>query len=163
MKPMALLLALGAIAACVPPQQRRRAAPAPCSPTVAPIRNIAILVVININYTYTPEDESSARSSHKDDIIDELNTLGQPDGNTFAEPNGQGTNFTFTYTINNDGQDHFTGGLHFAGWGQGAIHDFGRYQYSYASTDALVKDLTDDAYAFIHDGWHDSRPACTGR
>jgi hypothetical protein len=161
MKRLALFLTLVAIAGCVPPS--RRVAVAPCSETIAPIRNQAILVVINITYSYTPEDESGARSSHKDDILEELNNLGQPDGNTFAEPNGQGTNFTFTYTINNDGQDHFTGGLHFAGWGQGFIHDFGRYQYSYSATEQLVKDLTDDAYGFIHDGWHDSRPSCAGR
>lgn len=162
MKRLALCSTLLLLAACVPPP-RRRAAVSPCSPTVEPIRSTAIVVLINVNYTYTPEDEQSARSWHRDDVLAELNTLGQPEGNTFAEPNGQEHNFTLTYTINNDGQDHFTGGLRFAGWGQGFIHQFDRYQYTYASSSQLVKDLTDDAYGFIRDGWHDSRPACAGR
>jgi len=161
MKRLAVFSALLIIAACVPPSRRVRVEP--CSAAVEGIRNVAILAVININYSYTPEDEQGARSWHRDDVLSELNTQGQGDGNTFAEPNGQATNFTFTYTINNDGQDHFTGGLHLSGWGQGFLHDFGRYQYSYSSSAQLVKDLTDDAYGFIHNGWHDSRASCSAR
>ncbi|HET7789431.1 MAG TPA: hypothetical protein VFD85_12630 [Gemmatimonadales bacterium] len=154
----AILPALLLLAACVP---SRRYAPSPCTPTIEPIKNTAIILVINITYTYTPEDESGARESHKEEVLDELNSLGRNDGNTFAEPNGQDNNFTFTYSISNDGQDHYTGGLRFAGWGQGFIHQFNRYDNTYASTEQLVRDLTDDAYGFIRDGWHDARPACS--
>lgn len=153
--------ALLVLAACVPPPRRARVRPSPCTPPVAPIRNQAIIVVININFSYTPQDETGARSDDRDAILEELNSDGQPDGNTFAEPNGDQHNFTMNYSISNDGQDHFTGGLEFSGWGQGFIHSFGRYQYSYSSVDKLVRDLSDDAYGFVHDGWHDSRPSCS--
>lgn len=161
MRRLALCLLVGAIA-CVPPQ-RRRAPVEPCSAPVDPIRNQALLATINVTYTYSAQDESAGRSDHRQEVVDELNTLGSTDGNTFSEPNGQQPNFIFNFSISNDGQDHFTGGLEFRGWGQGLIHNFGRYQYTYASTEKLVRDLTDDAYGFIRTGWHDSRPACAGR
>ncbi|HYR31076.1 MAG TPA: hypothetical protein VEO93_04090 [Gemmatimonadales bacterium] len=156
-----LVPALLVLAACMPP--RRRAYVEPCSATIDPIRNQAMLATISVSYTYRPEDEAGARTDHRGEVLNELNTLGSPDGNSFAEPNGQQTNFIFNFSISNDGQDHFTGGLELRGWGQGLIHNFGRYQYSYASTEKLVRDLTDEAYGFIHGGWHDSRPSCTGR
>ena len=140
--------------------KHRREQAAPCTVPVAPIHNIAILAVINVNYTYTPNDLSGGRSWHRGDVIDELNSVGTSDGNSFAEPNGTQPNFYFTYSISNDGNDHFTGSLEFSGWGQGHIKTFSRYQYPYASSAALVKDLTDDAYSFIHGGWHDSRDNC---
>ena len=156
------VMALVALAGCVPPSRAysRRQRPAPCSELVPPIRNVGILAVINVTYTYTPKDAEGGRSGHRNDILDELNGLGRPDGNTFAEPNGQQPNFHFNYSISNDGQDHFTGSLELAGWGQGHISTFNKYQYPYASSDQLVKDLTDDAYGYVHAGWHDSRPNC---
>src|SRR6266571_1774158 len=117
MNRFAVFSTLLVIAGCVPPSHRVPVSP--CSDPVGGIRNTAIVVVINVNYSYTPQDEQGARSWHRDDVLEELNTQGQADGNTFAEPNGQATNFTFTYTINNDGQDHFTGGLHLGAAGEG--------------------------------------------
>jgi hypothetical protein len=158
----AVLFTLTALAGCVPPAQRyhRSQKPAPCSAPVAPIRNIAMLAVINVNYTYTPKDAEGGRSGHKEDVLEQLNTLGNPDGNSFAEPNGQQPNFYFTYSISNDGQDHYTGSLELSGWGQGHITTLGKYQYPYSSSTRLVSDLTDEAYQFVHLGWHDSRPTC---
>jgi hypothetical protein len=158
------LTGLGLIAAlasvgCVQPNYRRQA-PSPCTTPVSPIRNLALLTVINVSYTYTPKDEEGGRSQHRGEILDELNRLGQEDGNTFAEPNGQQTNFYLNYSLSNDGQDHFTGNLELSGWGQGHINTFNRYQYSYASAAKLLTDLTDDAYTFVHLGWHDARPTC---
>ncbi len=155
-----LVLTIVSLVGCVMPPPRARQRPQPCSKPVAPIRYNSLLAVINVNYTYTPKDAEGARTWHRTDILDELNGLGKADGNSFAEPNGQQPNFYFTYSITNDGQDHFTGSLQFSGWGQGYINTFSRYQYPYASSAALVKDLTDDAYGFIHGGWHDSRPSC---
>jgi hypothetical protein len=134
--------------------------PAPCSTPVAPIHNTSILVLININYSYNIQGVvGDQRSWHRGDVVAELNNLGRGDGNSFSEPNGVEQNFTFTYTLNNDGQDHFTGSLYMAGWGVGWIHTFST-QYSYADSAAMVKDLTDQAYSFIHGGWHDLRSDC---
>jgi hypothetical protein len=119
-----------------------------------------MLVLINVNYTYTAKDAEGGRTWHRGDVLEELNNLGRPDGNSFTEPNGQPTNFYFTYSITNDGQDHFTGSLEFSGWGWGHITTFNKYQYPYSSSAQLVKDLTNDAYGFIHGGWHDIRPNC---
>lgn len=160
MRRMPLALVLVAVTACMASPRYRRPAPAPCSKPVAAIRNNALLAVINVSYTYTPKDEEGARTSDRETALDELNAQGRPDGNTFTEPNGQVPNFYFNFSISNDGQDHFTGTVELTGWGQGHISTFYRTQYPYASPDKLVQDLTDDAYAFIHTGWHDSRPEC---
>jgi len=50
-----------------------------------------------------------------------LNDLGKSGGNAFAESNGQPVNFYLSYTLNNDGQDHFSGSVNLSGWGQGNI------------------------------------------
>ncbi len=159
MKAIGIVVLLAA-AACVPPARYNRQAPTPCTQPVAPIRNVAMLAVINVTYTYTPKDAEGGRSGHRDDVLSELNRLGRDDGNSFTEPNGQQPNFYFNFSISNDGQDHFTGSLELSGWGQGHISTFNRYQYPYADSDRLFADLTDDAYAFVHLGWHDSRPTC---
>ncbi len=148
---------------CVVPPPRahqRPQAPEPCKQHVEPLRYHAMLVLINVNYTYTAKDAEGGRTWHRGDVLEELNNLGRPDGNSFTEPNGQPTNFYFTYSITNDGQDHFTGSLEFSGWGWGHITTFNKYQYPYSSSAQLVKDLTNEAYGFIHGGWHDIRPNC---
>jgi hypothetical protein len=160
------VLATVVISGCGPMTQtqsrshRRAAAPAPCSTPVAPIRNNHLIMVINYNYSYSAKDATAGREWHKGDIINHLNDLGRTDGNSFAESNGQAVNFYVTYTLNNDGQDHFTGSVKLDGWGQGYINTLYSGQYPYASSAALTSELTDKMYAFIHGGWHDSRPNC---
>jgi hypothetical protein len=152
------------MAGCVMPPpnhtyNRRPAPPAPCSVPVSPIRYNKIVVSVSVNYTYNAKDPTEARPWHQSDVIAHLNTLGASDGNTFSEQNGNPVNFYMTYTINNDGQDHFTGSLSFSGWGQGFIRTFST-EYSYTDTGLMTRALTEQAYAFIHGGWHDSRPGC---
>jgi hypothetical protein len=155
-----VLLSCVLFAAPIAGAKPRRPAPVPCSTTVPPIRNHSLLSVINVNYTYKAVDETGGRTWHRDDVLEELNTLGHDDGNTFAEPNGEQPNFYITFTISNDGQDHFTGSVKLEGWAQGYITTINKYQYSYASSAKLVQDLTDEAYKFVHSGWHDGRPEC---
>ena len=154
------VLLLSCIGCIVPPPRQRQAPPAPCTVPVSPIRYNSLLSVINVNYAYNAEDPNGGRDWHRGDVLTELNSLGSSDGNTFAEPNGQQPNFYFTYSISNDGQDHFTGSVKLEGWGQGYITTINKYQYPYASSAKLVQDLTDEAYQFIHLGWHDLRPGC---
>lgn len=135
--------------------------PAPCGPTVQAIRYQNLVVSVSVNYSYTAQNPTEARPWHQEDVIAYLNELGSADGNTFAAQNGNPVNFYFTYTINNDGQNHFTGSLDFSGWGQGHIHTF-YTQYSYTDTQLMTRDLTKQAYEFISEGWHDSRPSCQG-
>ena len=149
------------MAGCMAPPPRRQASkPAPCSTPVSPIRNNSITVVLYYNYAYNAKDAAAGREWHRSDIVAQLNNLGRPDGNSFSESNGQAVNFYFRYTLNNDGQDHFTGSLELSGWGQGHITTISLGQYPYASSAALTRDLTEKAYGFIHGGWHDSRPSC---
>jgi hypothetical protein len=153
------------LAGCVAPPPRRASArrpapPAPCSTPVAPIRNTHVLVVINYNYTYTPKGPTEVRSGLRDLALERLNQLGRPDGNSFSETNGQQMNFTVNYTLNNDGQDHYTGSAELRGWGQGYLTTQTLNQYSYASVIQLNSDLTDKVYNFIRGGWHDARPNC---
>lgn len=159
-----LSLVLG-LSGCAPMmQQQHRASrhqtPAPCSAVVAPIRGAnPIVVVLTYNYAYTAKEPNPAW--HKSDIISRLNDLGRPDGNGFVESNGQNVNFHITYTLQNDGNDHFTGSVDLAGWGVGHVTTIGKgYPNPYASSSVLTSDLTDAVYAFIHGGWHDSRPSC---
>lgn len=155
------------LSGCAPMMQQqhhsyRKQAPAPCTPVVAPIRNVSpIVLVLTYNYAYTPKDLTGGRSWHKSDIVDRLNELGRTDGNGFVEANGQSVNFHITYTLQNDGNDHFTGSVDMAGWGVGHVTTISRgYPNPYASSAALTSDLTDAVYEFIHGGWHDSRPSC---
>ena len=161
---LAGMIALAFLTGCVAPQPRyyarRKQAPAPCTPVIAPIRNSHLIVVINYNYAYNAKDPVGGRAWHKEDVLDYLNQLGRADGNSFAESNGQPVNFYITYTLNNDGQEHFTGSVDLSGWGQGHITTQYLGQYPYASTAKLTSDLTDKVYAFIKGGWHDSRPNC---
>lgn len=157
----AVLLASG----CAPMVQQqhhssRRSAPSPCSAVVAPIRGVnPIVVVLTYTYAYTAKDPNPAW--HKSDIIDRLNEQGRSDGNSFVEANGQSVNFHITFTLQNDGNDHFTGSVDLSGWGQGHITTISKgYPNPYASSSVLTSDLTDAAYAFVHGGWHDSRPSC---
>ena len=131
--------------------------PAPCREAVSPIRDNHLIIVINYNFAYTARDPVEARAGFKPEIIDALNDLGLPDGNSFAESNGQPVNFYFTYTIYNDGQDHFTGNVELSGWGWGRVATVYSGQYPYASPLALTRDLTNKAYAWINTGWHESR------
>ncbi len=163
MKLFGICAMLSLLVACVTPPPRRTyhrpSAPAPCSTPVSPITNNRLVVSVSVNYTYNAKDPTQARPWHQSDVISYLNTLGQYDNNTFSEQNGNPVNFYMNYTINNDGQDHFTGSLNFSGWGQGFIHNFNT-QYSYTDTGMMTRDLTKEAYEFIHGGWHDSRPEC---
>lgn len=147
-------------AGCVPPSYQSRTVQSPCQAQVPPIRYASIKVTLNFNYTYTPRDASEGRDALRDAALRELNSDGTQDGNTFAEPNGQETNFTLNYSLSNDGQDHYTGSVAFGGWGWGDISSRGRYQYTYSDPLKLTSDLTDDFYTFIHGGWHDDRPQC---
>jgi hypothetical protein len=133
--------------------------PAPCSAVVPPIRNSALAISVSVNATYNAKDLAAGRSYTQNDAIAYLNELGTGDNNTFAAQNGNQLNFTFAYTINNDGQDHFTGSLVLSGWGEGWIHTFSS-SGSYSDASQMFRELTSEAYGFIHGGWHDSRPSC---
>ena len=149
--------------ACVPPPRHSRRypqAPAPCTPAVAPIHDVSgIVVVVNVNASYTPKDLPSARTYTQGDVLAYLNELGVGDRNTFVSQNGNQANFHYTYTINNDGQEHYTWSLEMSGWGAGYIHTFNT-AYSYTDAGQMFRDLTAQSYAFIHGGWHDARPSC---
>jgi hypothetical protein len=160
-KTLSIFVLLVVMTGCMtPPPRRQAAAPAPFSKPVSPIRNNSLTIVLNYNYAYNPKDAAAGREWHRGDIISHLNDMGRSDGNSFAESNGQAVNFYFNYTLNNDGQDHFTGSLELTGWGQGHITTIWLGQYPYASSAALTRDLTAKAYEYIHGGWHDTRPNC---
>lgn len=160
MKKRALLgIAVFLVAGLLPP----RTAFSQCRPTIPPIRNIAIKVLITINLHYTAKDESSARSDGHQTILDKLNSLGESDENTFRDIEGEEQNLTFIFDVYNDGQDHFTGSLELRGWGWGHISTFNRTSNPYATPSRLLEDLVDDAYVFVHLGWHEIRAECTGQ
>lgn len=131
-----------------------------CSDPVPPIRNNRNLVVsVSMNYTYTAKDPPLGRAWLQGDTVACLNNLGGGDGNVFAAQNGNPVNLYLAYTINNDGQDHFTASLEFSGWGQGHISTFST-QYSYTDWQAMTRSLTAQAYSYIQNGWHDTSPGC---
>jgi len=132
-------------------------APAPCNTPVHAFRNTAIVITINVNATYNPKDLSAGRSYTQSDAIAYLNELGTVDGNKFAPQNGNKNNFTFVYTIGNDGQEHYTGSLDFSYLEH--VHLF-TTQYTYANPTQMFRDLTAQAYTYIHNGWADTRPEC---
>ena len=155
-----LLVALSLLSGCAELMAPPPPALPPCRETVGPIRDNLLVVVINYNFAYTARDPGEARVAARFDIMDELNDLGAQNGNSFAESNGQPVNFYFTYTIYNDGQDHFTGQVELSGWGWGRVTTIYSGQYPYASPMAMVRDLTQKAYSWLNTGWHDSSPHC---
>lgn len=155
----ALVLTLALVlSGCTFPAAYHAAAPAPCSVPVAPIRNHALAVTITVNFTYNAVNAGSYIGPIQQDILARLNADGGADGNTFVLANGVEPNFIMNYTVNDIGSNQYTGGLVFNGWGE-YIGTFGSGAYPF-NDDALFYNLTDQAYAFIHGGWHDSRPTC---
>lgn len=159
-------LVLGLLTGCVTPpprsyNHRRQQAPAPCNQHVYPIRNAAIVMAVIMNTSYNAKDINGARRFTEPDVINRLNedSRSNLDGNSFSQQNGNQSNFHFIYTINSDGYGHFTGSLDMSGWGAGHIHDF-TTSNPYADPIQMLRDLTDQAYSFIHTGWKDTRPQC---
>ncbi len=155
---LGLLLALTSLSGCAPYYARPRYRPAPCSTPVAPIRNTQIVLVLVFKYTYQPDKDNTLW--HRQIIMNRLNELGRPDGNSFVEANGQAINFHL-YVNQSTTLDryHFDGNAALYGWGQGYITT----QYinaAYTDPGQLSRDLADKIYTFIHEGWHDSRPQC---
>jgi heme/copper-type cytochrome/quinol oxidase subunit 2 len=128
---------------------------------VSPIRNTAIKIVINVTFTYTTKgDEGDARRMTIERVVSRLNQDGQTDSNSFVFPDGEASNFTLNYTLNNVGQygnDRFTGSVEMRGWGWGYINTFDSGEYPYSDFEKLIDALTDKAYSFIHTGWHDTQ------
>jgi hypothetical protein len=141
--------------------KKPQARPSPCSPPVPPIRNNNILITVFTNYTYTLRDPD-VRHTDPGWIVDRLNGDGAADGNHFALANGQPQNLTLDFTFNSDANDHFSGSLNFSGWGQGHIATLTSGQNTWTQWYDMAGNMVDQAYGFIHSGWHDSRPGCGG-
>jgi len=135
-----------------------------CTPTVAPVRNKALLAQVSLYYNYPGQnkhlDDDTKKMTH-DFVMGYLNADGMDDGNTFKEPDGVPAHLYLTYTVTVDDQRRSTGSLRMEGWGQGYITTFNRTQYPYDSPMTLLEDLTKDMYVYIHEGWHDSAPGCS--
>ncbi len=156
---LVLTLAL-ALSGCTFPTAYHAQAPSPCTRPVSPISNTTLTVFITVNFSYNPEDLNAARELDAADILNRLNADGKANGDSFTLANGVQPNFYLTYTLNNDGSNHFSGSLQFSGWGQGFIANLGSGQYTYADYGSVYDNLTDQAFSYIQNGWHDSRPAC---
>lgn len=153
---LCVILALGLAAGCdsndAPVQQA-----APMSEDVPPLRNIAFKLLITSNLTYTAKDETLARENLPGLVVDRLNIDGSADGNSFSIANGEAQNFTLEYTIQNDGNNRFSGNVRMSGWGQGYISTLYSGEYTFSNGVDLINSLSDKAYAYIHTGWHDAR------
>jgi len=141
-------------------QAHSPARPAPCTAAVAPIRYQALKLVVTSNLTYTAQDPTTVRQNLPDLVIARLNSDGQADGNSFTIANGVQENFTMNFVVNNDGNDRFTGSVTLDGWGQGFIATLGSGQYPFSNGPDAIDALADQAYSYIHLGWHDSRATC---
>lgn len=133
--------------------------PPPPRDPVPAIRNTSIKVVTNVYFSYSPKDEGGARQTTMRLVLDRLNENGRADGNTFREAQGEATNFIFNITIHNDGTDHFSASLSMSGWGWGDICTVGSGQYKFSSEGApeMIWKCVDEAYGWIHNGWHENR------
>ncbi len=126
----------------------------PILPDVAPIRNTHIKIIV----TGTSFHHSGGAVSAADGgwVCKRLNELGGADGNTFELVNGGEHNFALVYSLKDLGGEGASGSVELSGWGWGYITT----QYSGEDWDrnsGLIVALTDKAYAFIHNGWHDVR------
>jgi len=130
--------------------------PAPPRDPVQPIRNCAIKIIVTSNLTYNAVDETAARGSLPNQVLGRLGTAGSGDGNTFSIASGEAPNFTFHFTVNNDGNDRFSGSVDMSGWGWGHIATIYSGEYTYASAPEMIDALTDKAYTWIHNGWREA-------
>jgi hypothetical protein len=142
----------------VPTNNYHSNVPAPCSKPVSPISGNQLVVAIPVNFTYTPKDQAEGSVALRQIVLGRLNEDGKGEYNTFELQNGQNLNFTLTFSLSNN-SEMYSGSLSFSGWGQGFIHTF-YTSGTYNDPTKMVEDLTDQAYAFIRGGWHDSRPSC---
>ncbi len=142
-------------------KKRAKQQAAACTTAVQPIRYNALKMMYRINFTYTPKDLSGAHELTPELLNSRFNTDGAAEGNTFSEANGVAPNFYFTVTLSDtDGNNHFTAYAEFSGWGQGHITNVSSGQYPFTNPIDAINAVVDQAYAFIHGGWHDSRPSC---
>lgn len=142
-------------------KKRPKQQAAPCSTPVQPIRYHALTMLYRINFTYTPKDPTGAHELTPTLLNARFNSAGQGDGNTFSEANGVEPNFYFTVTLSDtDGNNHFTAYAEFSGWGQGHITNLSSGQYPFTNPIDAINAVVDQAYSYIHGGWHDSRPSC---
>jgi hypothetical protein len=139
--------------------QQPAQAPAPCRPPVDPIRNDSDLVVsVQTNFTYTPKDQAVVQSTVPELVLAELNRQGREDGNVWELQNGQQKNFSLRFVFNNN-SEQYTGSVEVAGWGVGHITNIST-PYPFHDASEMLIYLTDQAYTFPHQGWHDLRPSC---
>jgi hypothetical protein len=142
-------------------KKRPKQQAAPCTTPVQPIRYQALKMLYRISFTYTPKDLSAAHELTPSLLNSRFNADGQADGDSFSEANGVQPNFYFTVTLSDsDGNNHFTAYAEFSGWGQGHINNFSSGQYPFTNPVDAINAVVDQAYAYIHGGWHDSRPTC---
>lgn len=143
------------------PAPEKKEPTTPLREDVPPVRNTSIKIIINVTFNYPtkgPGDE--ARRSFIDAALTRFNERGTSDGNTFSFPDGEATNLTLNYAINNEGQagnDRFAGSVEMSGWGWGHIATFTSGQYPYSDWQKFLTTLTDQVYSYLHTGWHDSR------
>jgi hypothetical protein len=132
----------------------------PCIPSQPPARGRAMNVFVTFDFTYWPEDTDSALRTGRAFVVDKLNQLGRTDSNSFVM--NQPGELTLDFWINDPGgfgHDLFTGYVNLSGAGHVFVHRFNR-DAPHTSLDALVAELTADAYVYIHNGYSDRRPAC---
>ncbi|MDA8157100.1 MAG: hypothetical protein M0Z52_11740 [Actinomycetota bacterium] len=131
--------------------------PPPCPAPIAPIRYQNMAMTYNITYTYTPKGDEAAGDTQSM-IESRLNDDGRADGNSFHTANGEATNFYIYITINDsgyNGNDKWTAYGSLYGWGwNGQITSLSSGPYPYTNFEDMVNKFTDDAYNWIHTGWH---------
>jgi hypothetical protein len=136
--------------------QEPQGPPPPPKDPIPAIRNTAIKIIVTSNFTYTPKGED-VHTIPPDLVLGRLNVEGKVDGNTFSIANGEATNFNFVVTINNDGNDRFSGSIDMSGWGWGHIATIYSGPNTWASAPDMIEKMTTDAYVWIHGGWHENR------
>jgi len=153
-----VLASLFLLTGCVVPNNYHSAPPSPCMQPVSPISGDVIIVTVPVTFNYTPKDQANGAVGLREIVLNKLNEDGKSESNSFVLQNGSALNFTFAFTVNNY-NEMYSGSLTFSGWGRGFIHTF-YTTGSYNDASKMVEDLSDQAYGFIRNGWHDSRANC---
>lgn len=155
---LSALLSLAAVLACSDGGSTVRETPRedPIRQDVPAVRNTHLKIIVTSNLTYSAKDESGARGTLPELVLQRLNEKGRADGNTFSIASGEQQNLTLHYTINNDGNNRFTGSVNIGAW---YGYNWTEYsgQYSYADGWQMVEALTDKVSNWLHTGWVDPR------
>jgi len=163
-KGLLALVVIGMLAGCMDDVATSSPAPAPPETYAqAPLRNLQLTVRVNWTFSYQPADPNASlvwrTQTGPQAILDELNRLGQEDGNSFAfaspTENGQ-IILDITQYSNGQAGDSYSSSLMGQMWAGHPDMVCTERTGGFMNDSAAAGDLAQKLYSWLHAGWHNN-------